>query len=223
VQSRLALSIRFQDKRIHRRQEIRPLEWLADNGIGLHGNLRRIWICAEHEDGHKSCSTVGSHVLDQLLSIHDRHHQVGHHQIGQGITHLSYRVATVSSLIHLVAAILQNQPKELPLNGNVVHDQYPFLHLLRTWRAALIKLDDRRRRRNFTWRLGASANADGRRGAQLDRTVGEQIGMDMPSAANSSIVRLMFWFTGSVSETKVQARTWTIVNRSSSSAWRYAK
>jgi len=135
---RLALSILSQDKRIHRREGIRPLEWLADNSIGLLGNLRRIRICAEHEDRHKSCSTVGSHVLDQLLSSHDRHHQVGHHKIGQGIAHLSYRVATVSSLIHLVAAILQNQPQELPFNRNVVHDQYPLLHLLRTWCAAVI-------------------------------------------------------------------------------------
>ena len=111
VLDRLALSIRSQDKRIHRRQEIRSLERLADNGIGLRGNLRRVRICAEDEDRHKSCSTVGTHVLDQLLSSHDRHHQIGHHQIGQGIAHLSDRVAAVSSLGHLVAAILQNQPQ----------------------------------------------------------------------------------------------------------------
>jgi|SRR5450759_1804475 hypothetical protein len=158
---RPSLASRSPDQRIHRREEIRSLERLADNGIGLRGNLRRIRICAEHEDRHKSCSTVGSQVLDQLLSSHDRHHQVGHHQIGQGIAHLSYRVATVLSLIHLVSAILQNQPQELPFNGNVVHDQYPFLHLLWTWCAAGIKLADRRGRLTFTGGGRASAKADG--------------------------------------------------------------
>ena len=99
-------------------------------------------------------------MLDQLLSGHDRHHQVGHHQIGQAIVELSYRVATVSGLIDLVAAILQNQPQELPFNGNVVHDQHPFLHLLRTWCVAVIKIDDLRGRLAFTWRRRGSAKAD---------------------------------------------------------------
>ena len=99
------------------------MERLAHHDVRGPSGLPGLRVAGDSQDPETSGPWVRSQVGDQLSTIHDRHHHVGHDKIRQRVLDSDQGGQPVLSFDDLVAGTFEDQPEQESDARVVIHDQ----------------------------------------------------------------------------------------------------
>jgi hypothetical protein len=80
-----------------------------------------ITACRQNRNGRRG--GLVSQPPDEFSATHDRHHHVGHHQIGRRLGYHTQRGAAITSIGYLIPGSLEDPPEKDPMNQFVVNNE----------------------------------------------------------------------------------------------------
>jgi len=100
--------------------KVTPRVRLGHDRIRAFGEMG---ITARRQDRNGRGGGLASKPPDELGPIHDRHHHVGHHQVGPRLGHRPQRGGSIAGIGNHMTSPLEDPPEQEPMGRFVVNDQ----------------------------------------------------------------------------------------------------